>query len=242
MNDIDFRNTLIKALELDRTTISEKTNVISALLKSNTYIEYTSIFTRQEWNTYSAILHIQVPVENYELIKQSEKSLLIIAKKIFGKQDDHYLTDIETGIIVTPHEVIDFSEISVTDAVAKAIEDAELFMRDGKFDSAFDRVHTAFHGYLRKKLDDLGESYEESDTLNQLYNKLHTYVSSNIAIDQSGIIKTALRSASGIISSINDLLNRHSLAHPNGSIITSREAKLCIKLVKDLTDYIELVI
>ena len=75
MNDIDFRNTLIKALELDRTTISEKTNVISALLKSNTYIEYTSIFTRQEWNTYSAILHIQVPVENYELIKQSEKSL-----------------------------------------------------------------------------------------------------------------------------------------------------------------------
>lgn len=242
MNDIDFRNTLIKALELDRTTISEKTNVISALLKSNTYIEYTSIFTRQEWNTYSAILHIQVPVENYELIKQSEKSLLIIAKKIFGKQDDHYLTDIETGIIVTPHEVIDFSEISVTDAVAKAIEDAELFMRDGKFDSAFDRVHTAFHGYLRKKLGDLGESYEESDTLNQLYNKLHTYVSSNIAIDQSGIIKTALRSASGIISSINDLRNRHSLAHPNGSIITSREAKLCIKLVKDLTDYIELVI
>lgn len=126
--------------------------MISALLKSNTYIEYTSIFTRQEWNTYSAILHIQVPVENYELIKQSEKSLLIIAKKIFGKQDDHYLTDIETGIIVTPHEVIDFSEISVTDAVAKAIEDAELFMRDGKFDSAFDRVHTAFHGYLRKNL------------------------------------------------------------------------------------------
>ena len=240
MNDIDFRNTLVKALELDRTTpISEKTKVLSTLLKSNTYIEYTSIFTRQEWDTYCAILHIQVPVENYELIKKAEKGLLSIAKKIFGKQGDHYLTDIETGIIVTSHEVIDFSGISVTDVVTKAIEDAELFMRDGKFDSAFDRVHTAFHGYLRKKLDDLGESYEESDTLNQLYNKLHTYVSSNIAADQSSIIKTALRSASGIISSINDLRNRHSLAHPNGSIINSREAKLCIKLVKDLTDYIE---
>lgn len=123
MNDIDFRNTLVKALELDRTTpISEKSKVLSTLLKSNTYIEYTSI------------------------------------------------------------------------------------------------------------------------TLNQLYNKLHTYVSSNIAADQSSIIKTALRSASGIISSINDLRNRHSLAHPNGSIINSREAKLCIKLVKDLTDYIEQVV
>ena len=72
MNDIDFRNTLVKALELDRTTpISEKSKVLSALLKSNTYIEYTSIFTRQEWDTYCAILHIQVPVENYELIKNA---------------------------------------------------------------------------------------------------------------------------------------------------------------------------
>lgn len=243
MNDIDFRNTLVKALEMDNVTpILEKTKVLSTLLKSNTYIEYTSIFTHQEWDTYCAILHIQVPIGDYELIKSSEKSILKTAKRIFGKQGDHYLTDIEVGIIVISNEVIDFSGISVTSVTTKAIEDAELFMRDGKFGSAFDRVHTAFHGYLRKKLDDLGESYEESDTLNQLYNKLHVYVSSNIAIDQSGIIKTSLRSASGIISSINDLRNKHSLAHPNGSIITSREAKLCIKLVKDLTDYIEQVV
>ena len=33
MNDIDFRNTLVKALELDRTPISEKTKVLSTLLK-----------------------------------------------------------------------------------------------------------------------------------------------------------------------------------------------------------------
>lgn len=242
MNDIDFRNTLVKALALDKVPFPEKDKVLSILLRSNTYIEYTGIFTRREWNTYCAILHIQVPVENYELIKKSEGKLLSIAEKIFGKQDDYYLTDIETGIVVTSHEVIDFSGISVTGVVTKAIEDAEIFMRDGKYDSAFDRVHTAFHGYFKKKLDDLNEPYEESDTLNQLYNKLHAYMSSNIVTDQSGIIRTALRSASGIISSINDLRNRHSLAHPNVSIITSREAKLCIKLVKDLTDYIELVI
>lgn len=100
MNDIDFRNTLVKALELDRTPISEKTKVLSTLLKSNTYIEYTSIFTRREWDTYCAILHIQVPVENYELIKNSESKLLSVAEKIFGKQGDHYLTDVETGIII----------------------------------------------------------------------------------------------------------------------------------------------
>ncbi len=242
MNDIDFRNTLVKALELDKTPMSDKAKILSALLKSNTYIEYTSIFTRREWNTYCAYLHIQVPVESYELIKKSEAKILSVAEKIFGKQGDHFLTDIEIGIIVSTHEVIDFSNISVTDVIAKAIEDAELFMSDGKYDSAFDRVHTAFHGYLRKKLDDLGESYEESDTLNQLYNKLHSYISADIANDQSGIIKTTLRSASGVINSINELRNRHSLAHPNGSIISVREANLCIRLVKELSDYIEKVI
>lgn len=195
MNDVDFRNTLIKALELDSHQMKDKANVLSALLKSNIYIEYTSIFTRREWNTFCAFLHVQVPVESYEMMKRNEDKILSVAEKIFGRQGDHYLTDIETGIIVVNHEIIDFSGISVTDIISKAIEDAENFMSDGKYDSAFDRVHTAFHGYLRKKLDDLGETYEESDTLNQLYNKLHSYVGDSMPSDQSALMKTALRSA-----------------------------------------------
>lgn len=242
MNDIDFRNTLIKALELDSHFIKDKPQILSALLKSNTYIEYTSIFTRREWNTYCAFLHIQVPVENYEMMKRNEDKILSVAEKVFGRQGDHFLTDIETGIIVVSHEVVDFSGISVTDAITRAIDDAEVFMSDGKYDSAFDRVHTAFHGYLRKKLDDLGESYEESDTLNQLYNKLHSYVSTHITTDIAGLIKTTLRSASGVINSINELRNRHSLAHPNDELISAREAQLCIRLVKELSDYIEKVV
>ncbi len=242
MNDIDFRNTLIKALELDSHFMKDKPQILSALLKSNTYIEYTSIFTRREWNTYCAFLHIQVPVENYEMVKRNEDKILSVAEKVFGRQGDHFLTDIETGIIVVSHEVVDFSGISLTDAISKAIDDAEVFMSDGKYDSAFDRVHTAFHGYLRKKLDDLGESYEESDTLNQLYNKLHGYVSTHITTDIAGLIKTTLRSASGVINSINELRNRHSLAHPNNELISAREAQLCIRLVKELSDYIEKVV
>lgn len=242
MNDIDFKNTLIKALELDRSYISDKSEIISILLKSNTYIEYTGLFTRREWNTYCAILHIQVPVEKFELIKNSEKILFDIAEKIFGKQDDYYLTDIEIGIIISSHEIVDFSNIALNDIIKRAIEDAELFMRDGKFDSAFDRIHTAFHGYLRKKLDYLNETYNESDTLSQLFNKLHSHISSQLSSEYSDIVRTTLRSASGIISSINDLRNKFSLVHPNQCIISSREAEFCIKLVKELSDYVEKVV
>lgn len=68
----------------------------------------------------------------------------------------------------------------MTEVIGKAISDAELLMGEGKYDSAFDRVHTAFHGYLRKLLDNNSVDYEESDTLSQLYTKLHTELSSNI--------------------------------------------------------------
>ena len=62
--------------------------------------------------------------------------------------------------------LIDFSEISLTQVISKAVNDAELLMQQGKYDSAFDRVHTAFHGYLRKILNNRNVQYEESDTLN----------------------------------------------------------------------------
>ena len=242
MNDIDFKLTLIKAVELDKTLVLGKEKLISILSKSNIYIEYTSLFTYKEWNTYCAILHIQAPVDKFEDIKLKEKYIFDLDTKIFGKQDEHYLTDIEVGIVIQSHDVIDFSTVSITDMLAKAIDDAEAFMKEGKYTSAFDRVHTAFHGYLRKKLDDLGETYEESDTLNQLYNKLHTYISNNMSGDIATLIKTTLRSASGIISSTNDLRNRHSLSHPNIDLISNREAKLCITIIKTLSDYIEQVI
>lgn len=82
------------------------------------------------------------------MMKRNEDKILSAAEKDFGRQGDHFLTDIETGFIVVSHEVADFAGISVTDAIFKAIDDTEVFMSEGKYDSAFDRVHTAFHGYL----------------------------------------------------------------------------------------------
>ena len=242
MNDEAFKNTLIKAIELDPTTFTYRTNLCSTLIKSNVYIEYTSLFTRIEWNTYCAILHIQVPVDKYEFVKTKEKIINSIAQKIFGRQGDHFLTETEIGIIVETNEVFDFSAIKVTEIIEKAIVDAEVFMTEGKYTSAFDRVHTAIMGYFRKKLNDLRVDYEESDTLGQLYNKIHDYVSQNMTANVSGLIKTAIRSSTGIISSINELRNRHSLAHPNDDLISDKEAKLCINMAKLLSDYIESIL
>ena len=65
MNDLDFKLTLIKALEHNANTQSTFNTegiwkIISSLPLCNLYIEDTCIYTRIEWNTYCSILHIQI--------------------------------------------------------------------------------------------------------------------------------------------------------------------------------------
>ncbi|MCM1061968.1 MAG: abortive infection family protein, partial [Eubacterium sp.] len=217
--------------------------VILTLPGCNLYIEETGLFTYKQWNTYCSILHIQVPINKHECFIKEKENILGIAESIYGRQGDNLLTDIDIGILIEHYEVIDFSSISLTEVIGKAIADAELFMQQGKYDSALDRIHTAFHGYLRKLLDNKNVSYEESDTLSQLYTKLHTKITAEIGSSAiADLIKTTLRSASGIISSMNDLRNRHSLSHPNDDLLEKREAEMAIALVKTVCDYINKVI
>lgn len=248
MNDNHFKNTLIKALEQKANTdvnfdTDEIWAIIMALPQCNVYLEETSLYSYEEWNTYCTILHVQAPIEKQSVFMSQTDKILQIAKKMYGRQGDNILTGVDIGILVETYEVIDFSTISLTDVIGKAISDAELLMRQGKYDSAFDRVHTAFHGYLRKILDNKHVTYDESETLSQLYTKLHKKISSTMGSSEiAELMKKSLRSASGMISAINEKRNRHSLSHPNDNLLQNREAELTIKLVKDLSDYINSII
>lgn len=248
ISDANFKITLIKALEHEANSdewfcTDSMWEVIMNLPRCNVYIEETGLFTRREWDTYCSILHIQVPIEKQEVYCNEKDKILEVAERIYGRQGDNYLTNIDIGILLEQYEVIDFSEISITEVISKAIADAELLMNQGKYDSAFDRVHTAFHGYLRKVLENKQVTYEESDTLSQLYTKLHSEISANIgSAPIAELVKKSLRSASGIIASINEMRNRHSLSHPNDDLLQKREAELSIKLIKDLSEYINSIV
>jgi HEPN domain-containing protein len=248
MNDNDFKLTLTKALQHrceidDGFRTDNMWSAVMTLPSSNLYVEETSIFTHREWNTYCSILHIQVPIEKQEAFLAEQSKILSVAESIYGRQGDNLLTDLDIGILIEHYEVVDFSDIAITDVVKKAIADAEQFMMEGKYDSAFDRVHTAFHGYLRKILDNKQVSYEESDTLTQLYSKLHDKIANEIkVVEIAELVKKTMRSSSGAISAINEMRNRHSLSHPNEYIIGKREAEFAIKIIKDISDYINEVI
>ena len=125
-------------------------------------------------------------------------------------------------------------------AIQKAVGDAEVFIREGRYDSAVDRVHTALHGYLRELLKEHGMSYGDDDKLPALFAKLHGYYGDYIQpADVGDRIKNILRSAGGMINAVNELRNNNTIAHPNGQLIQKREAQLVIRLVNAVVDYIE---
>ena len=51
-------------------------------------------------------------------------------------------------------------------------------------------------------------------------------------------MKTTIRSSNGMINALNEVRNRHSLAHPNINLIGKNEAKLIIGITSAITDYI----
>ena len=241
MNEQTLKHNFIKLFEHEMDIFSsEHEKVLDILKKSEMYIEYTSTFTRIEWNTFIAILHIQTQLDNFYLLEKYENKFIPIANKILGKSDSYIITGVELDLLIEHFQEIEFDELDKSKTLSKTIEDAEEFIKKGKYLSAIDRVHTTLHGYLRWRLDSMGIEYNESETLMQLYSKLHNNL--NIAPESSEIneiIKTAIRSASGVINSINTARNKHSLSHPNNDIIGNKEAKLLIGLSKFIFDYIE---
>lgn len=157
-----------------------------------------------------------------------------------------YITDLFAPLLKLLREsddsvAIDFSQIaSRSDTIKKAVEDSMIFVREGQYESAVDRIHTALHGYLRELLTEHQVVYGNDDSLSALYNKLHEFYGNNIQPqDVATRIKTIVRSGAGIINSVNELRNNNTIAHPNGELIQKREAMLVIRLLNVIVDYIE---
>lgn len=121
----------------------------------------------------------------------------------------------------------------------RAIGDANTLIAQGKYSSCIDRVHTALHGYLRIRLDELEIKYEESDMMPKLFNLLYKRWEEVGNSDINNMMLKALRSASATIEALNEIRNRHSLAHPNEEIIDEAEAKFALGLMESICNYIE---
>ena len=122
----------------------------------------------------------------------------------------------------------------------KAAEDAELFIREDRYDFAFDRIQTAFSDYVRHILTKHGVHIETEDSLPTLLTKLQGYYCSHIQpADTGDRIKTILQSTGEIINTISESKSNNVAAHHNGQLIEKREAQLAVSLINSVVDYID---
>ena len=122
----------------------------------------------------------------------------------------------------------------------KAAEDAEHFIRDGSYDNAFDRIHTAFFDYVKHILTEHDVRFETDESVYALLTKLHGYYCTHIRLSYTGDrIRTILLSTGDLMDTINESKNNATAANPDGQLIEKREAQLAVDLINSIVDYID---
>jgi hypothetical protein len=126
-----------------------------------------------------------------------------------------------------------------SEAVGRAIADAETLIRERGASSGVDRVHTTLHGYLlalaRRHQVDAGKDPSMTDLIKALRQRLPVLQESTSRGRDVGSI---LKAISAILGSLDPIRNRASGAHPNDDILAEPEALLVIDAARTVLNYL----
>lgn len=193
-----------------------------------------------------SVLYTSVPVERYVELSEltadpqalSEFRALAQAMGEAGMYVRFIAVDLahESGLapVASPSPTI------TSAAVERALADARSLVRDRSAGSGVDRVHTAFHGYLRAVCSDKGISIPQDASATELFKVLREHHPAFRASGpRSEDVSRILRSMASIVDSLNTLRNRASGAHPNEAVLEEPEAMLVINSVHTLLHYMD---
>jgi hypothetical protein len=140
--------------------------------------------------------------------------------------------------------VVEGTDPRVTsDTVQRALADATTLLKTHGPTSAVDRLHTAFHGYLKTacRSANLDLSDAPSDPRIVYYFKVlrQQHPGFNNPLAQPAATKTVLSTAATFLDQLDPIRNRATLAHANEELIAHDEALLIINLVRSLMQYFD---
>lgn len=126
------------------------------------------------------------------------------------------------------------------DVLEQALRDAENLLSNSGSPSGVDRVHTAFHAYLKAVCvrEHISSSSDPSITeLFKLIRKQHP------SFSQGGVqahhVDRVLQSLAQIVDALNPLRNQASMAHPVPALLNDAEAMLVINVVRTLLHFLD---
>jgi hypothetical protein len=128
-----------------------------------------------------------------------------------------------------------------SEAVDRALSDAESLIRANGATSGLDRIHTVFHGYLRAVCEDANISFAADSGITHLFQLVRSSHPKLRVADPEAAkrIDQIHRGMARIVDALQPLRNQSSMAHPNESLLEEPEAMLAINCVRTLLHYLD---
>lgn len=128
---------------------------------------------------------------------------------------------------------------TTSEAVERALRDAEALINSTGPSSAVDRVHTALHAYMIAACDTAGIPYNPDPGITELLKLLRKHHPGLQSVGpQSSHVLQILQGFASIVHVVNELRNRASGAHPNAEVLGPDEAMLVINGTRTLFGYL----
>jgi|GEM_PF-3793288 len=157
-----------------------------------------------------------------------------MAKQTLEPMKKYVTTLLEEGItfVATPDLIV------TSDIVTRALQDAKTLTIKNGASRGLDRLHTAFHGYLKNVCDKENITYPNDPSITQLWKVLrenHPALKAKSPHDDK--IDTIVKSISNVVDAFNQTRNQASAAHPNKTL-EEVEAIFVINAINTVFNYL----
>lgn len=126
-----------------------------------------------------------------------------------------------------------------SEVVLRAIADAETLLTSSGAQSGVDRMHTAFHGFLKVACASTGITHGADPSITELYKLLRReHPGLRELGPHADEVDRVIKAFASAIDSLNTLRNRGSVAHPNDALLDPAEALLYVNAVRSLMTYL----
>ncbi len=147
------------------------------------------------------------------------------------------------GMLSSPsqiHPIIPNPSLEIsTKTVEQALKEAESLTREHGAASGVDRIHTAFHGYLRAVCQANRIPFKSDATLTELFKTLRANHPKLAGLGpKTEEINKTLRGMSSIMDALMPIRNHASIAHPNEDLLEPNEAMLVINITRTMLHYL----
>jgi hypothetical protein len=212
---------------------------VASLLAEIPFVLYQG---SNHFNDEFFVLHGSLPPEDYARWERETRGTLRQRASVLANAvtDLNYYCrfvalDVDIGDSIGMVEAAPINTKS--EAVRVALADAEVLLAASGPASAIDRLHTAFHGYLREVANDVGIETRPDAEITAIFGLLRSSHPAFGMVDQSRI--HVLRGLAQVIDALSPIRNTDSLAHPTNSLPPNADAELFVNSVRTMFRWLE---